>query len=264
MLLLPQKQSRAVSMKLRNASRVFQGLISDLKTVHNRFRKDQNGVAAVEFALIMPFLMILYFGAMETSRFVAVDRKMSRTSSAIADLFTQYVDFGSEEDVYNLMSMSQQIMAPYNFVPCIVLTTFEVTRKSSAPADSIDPDDMEVTVYDSIGNTDGGFNGGGRLAPEADACPPTSADFASQSRTPDTKLSEDVVPDVLRLNGAFFTMAEVSYRYRPLIGFLTEETGSNYLFRVDSTARPVLTDRIFLKPRRAEVICIASRGDKCS
>ncbi len=54
-----------------------------------RFRKDQRGVAALEIAFIMPFLLFLYFGLVDLTAMISLNRKVTYAASAVADLVTQ-------------------------------------------------------------------------------------------------------------------------------------------------------------------------------
>ena len=55
----------------------------------SRFWSDRRGIAAVEFALIMPILLIMYFLTMEASQAIETSKKVSRIGSMVADLVTQ-------------------------------------------------------------------------------------------------------------------------------------------------------------------------------
>ncbi|MEM9277143.1 MAG: TadE/TadG family type IV pilus assembly protein [Pseudomonadota bacterium] len=79
----------------------------------NTFRHDKKGVAAVEFALIVPILLLLFIGTLEISLAVAVDRKVSRISSSVADLITQSENF-NEAGLDQLMDIANRIMHPYD------------------------------------------------------------------------------------------------------------------------------------------------------
>lgn len=79
-----------------------------------RFRKDNEGVAALEFAIIAPILVLLFLGTIEISLAVAVDRKVSRVSSAVADLITQQPDEFDTDTLDSIFEISSQIMYPYD------------------------------------------------------------------------------------------------------------------------------------------------------
>jgi Flp pilus assembly protein TadG len=57
-----------------------------------RFRRDDRAIAAVEFALIFPFLLALYFGSMEASALFAADRRVNTISATMGDLVAQWDD----------------------------------------------------------------------------------------------------------------------------------------------------------------------------
>lgn len=51
-----------------------------------RFRSDRRGVAALEFALILPVLVSAYFGTVELTRIIDTSRKLSHFARTMADL----------------------------------------------------------------------------------------------------------------------------------------------------------------------------------
>jgi len=79
---------------------------------NNRFAGDVKGVAAIEFAFIAPVLILLFIGTLEVSYAVAVDRKISRVSSSVADLVTQ-TDTHSKSTLNPIMNIADRIIYPY-------------------------------------------------------------------------------------------------------------------------------------------------------
>ena len=57
----------------------------------HRFRQAEAGVAAVEFALILPIMFLLYIGVVETTQYVAADRKAAIFARTLSDLTAQPV-----------------------------------------------------------------------------------------------------------------------------------------------------------------------------
>jgi Flp pilus assembly pilin Flp len=51
-----------------------------------RFLRDQVGVAAVEFGLAIPILMIIFMGCFEAGRYLLLHQKLDRASTSVADL----------------------------------------------------------------------------------------------------------------------------------------------------------------------------------
>ena len=80
--------------------------------VFRRFRQDKRGVSAVEFALLLPIMLTLYFGTVEVSQMVSVKRKLSHATSALGDLVTQYAKLDGTE-MSNILDASSAIMVPF-------------------------------------------------------------------------------------------------------------------------------------------------------
>ena len=76
-------------------------------------RRSDRGVAAVEFALVLPVMLVILFGGYEYSRMLAVMRKVTITSRALADLTTHYSSVTGAQ-MTTVMNASAQIFAPYS------------------------------------------------------------------------------------------------------------------------------------------------------
>jgi Flp pilus assembly protein TadG len=93
----------------------------------SRFWSDRRGIAAVEFALIMPILLIMYFVTMEASQAIETSKKVSRIGSMVADLVTQQTSV-VKADVINIMKIGTVTLQPYNrSTPTITITAIQVT-----------------------------------------------------------------------------------------------------------------------------------------
>ena len=97
-----------------------------------RLRREESGVSAVEFALIAPVLVMFYFGCVEISTMLIVDRKVTNVASSVADLVTRQPTIDGTE-MTNVFNSGIITMAPHDFVPTrirvssIVLDTDGVT-----------------------------------------------------------------------------------------------------------------------------------------
>jgi Flp pilus assembly protein TadG len=78
-----------------------------------RLCRDQDGVSAVEFAMLLPLMLTLYLGAVEISQAVGVDRKVTLTSSTVANLASQSSSLASS-DMHNILNASSSVIAPYD------------------------------------------------------------------------------------------------------------------------------------------------------
>lgn len=76
-----------------------------------RFNSDSKGIAAVEFALTAPLMIVLLFGVSELSDYVTAQRKVSAAAHTAADLIAQETDLTSAE-LSELFHASRLVMDP--------------------------------------------------------------------------------------------------------------------------------------------------------
>jgi Flp pilus assembly protein TadG len=77
---------------------------------------DVRGVAAVEFALILPILLLLYFGVVELTQGVMAQQRSSHTASTVGDLVAQSSTITAAE-VGDIFTVGDTIMYPYPTTP---------------------------------------------------------------------------------------------------------------------------------------------------
>ena len=73
---------------------------------HNRFfLRDRSGVAAVEFALVAPVLLIVLLGVIEVTRAVSIDRRFGQVTAMVADLIAreERVDAATVQGIYGIV-----------------------------------------------------------------------------------------------------------------------------------------------------------------
>jgi Flp pilus assembly protein TadG len=74
-------------------------------------RTDSRGVAAIEMAFIMPFLLFLYFGLIDLTALISLNRKVTYTASVVADLVTQNdttVTSATIDDYFNAAELAMK------------------------------------------------------------------------------------------------------------------------------------------------------------
>ena len=59
-----------------------------LRSALDMFR-DRSGIAATEFAVIVPLMLVMFFGVVEFSSALAVDRKVTLVARTLSDLRSQ-------------------------------------------------------------------------------------------------------------------------------------------------------------------------------
>ena len=119
-----------------------------------RFGRNEAGIAAVEFALIAPILLLLYLGATDLTQALAIDRKLGTFASTVSDLVAQEETLNSAK-IAGLSDAGLAIMRPF----------------------SADDTDLRLTVFDLSGT-----------APEV-TCDWATPDAPSAGELPDEMLA---------------------------------------------------------------------------
>jgi Flp pilus assembly protein TadG len=153
--------------------------------------RDCSGIAATEFAIIVPLMLVLFFGVVEFSTAVAVDRKVTIAARTVADLVSQnttvttaqvtgYLGFGT-------LVMSQYAQAPYS----------ATTLHSTVSELFVDPNTHTAKVQWSNGYA---VRATGQVV---------------------------TIPTALRVDGTYLIYSEVSYLYTPTVGYVMGSGGVN-------------------------------------
>jgi Flp pilus assembly protein TadG len=99
-----------------------------------RFRRETAGAAAVEFAILIPVLLCIYFGSMEIMQAIDTNRKMSRASAQIADLVSQSVNI-KKADIDAIMQIGAAALRPYDrSEPDIRITAVKMSNAATPTA----------------------------------------------------------------------------------------------------------------------------------
>ena len=80
-----------------------------------RFGRDRRGVAAVEFALVLPVMLTFYFGVAEVANALMVNRKVTALNRTLADLTAQAGSI-TDSDMNSIFDAAQTVMMPYTEV----------------------------------------------------------------------------------------------------------------------------------------------------
>jgi Flp pilus assembly protein TadG len=81
------------------------------RSTFKSFRKADGGVAAVEFALIFPIMMGVYFGLMDMTGLISFNRKVTAVASATADLVGQNRNTILKTDLNDYFKVGKMIMS---------------------------------------------------------------------------------------------------------------------------------------------------------
>jgi Flp pilus assembly protein TadG len=147
-----------------------------------RLRHADSGLSAIEFALIMPVMLITFFGIAEIANYILAARKVANVASSAADLITQDTVI-TDDEMDDVMGALDVVLRPFDPSEATI-------RITSVVADG----DGETTVAWSDARNTGAYTEGSPIT-----------------------VPEDIVPD-----GQGIIMTEVSFTYTTLFGmFLT-------------------------------------------
>lgn len=84
------------------------------KKKHNGLLDDERGIAMVEFALALPFLLLLFMGGFEVNRYILLHQKVEKTAYTVADVVTQSTSV-TQSQLNQIFTAAEEIMQPYAF-----------------------------------------------------------------------------------------------------------------------------------------------------
>ncbi|WP_338695428.1 MULTISPECIES: TadE/TadG family type IV pilus assembly protein [unclassified Bradyrhizobium] len=186
---------------------------------------DRRGLAAVEFAFIVPLMLVMFFGTVEFSSGVAVDRKVTLMARAASDLTSQATAV-VDTDLQNFFSAAVGIMTPYDPSPTkITLSEIYVDNSNIARIQ---------------------WSKAGTIASGA-----TQATVTASARSQGDVVTS-LVPASLLIAGTYLIFSEVSYKYVPTIGYVMAKSGIN------------LSDVAYTRPRQSLCVNYSSTSATAS
>lgn len=183
-----------------------------------RFCSERRGVAAIEFAFIVPVLLVMYFVTMEASQAIETSKKVSRIGSMVADLITQQQTIVAA-DIDAIMKIGTSTLQPYNrSTPTIIVTAIQMTDEASPTA----------TVVWSRKVVNGTY----------------SADAKKDDPT--------TVPTTLRIRNTFLIRVESQLGYKPIVTWSADS--EQRLGLTSAFDKITMGETYYLRPRRSTTI----------
>lgn len=116
------------------------------------FRADGSGAAVVEFAMLLPLLLLLYVGSVEVSELIVADRRINTISGTVGDLVARSDGVITEAQLTEYTQAAEPIIQPFpetslmQVVTCVFIdadgnTSVEWSRgfNDGTPYDDGDP-----------------------------------------------------------------------------------------------------------------------------
>ena len=115
-----------------------------------RFARNRKGVAAVEFAAILPAMLSLYVGGAELGDGFTVQFKAALVARTVTDLASQYVRINNS-DMSTILNASSQVMSPYSATN-MTMTLSEITTNANGQGTVTWSDSLHGTAR-TVGST---------------------------------------------------------------------------------------------------------------
>jgi Flp pilus assembly protein TadG len=78
-----------------------------------RFVADRRGTSAIEFAVLLPLMLVMYFGSIQITDAISADRQVTLVASTVAELTSQCTSVSSS-DISNILGASTAVFAPFS------------------------------------------------------------------------------------------------------------------------------------------------------
>jgi Flp pilus assembly protein TadG len=177
---------------------LFSSLCSRARNSAVDLVQDCRGLAATESALIVPVMLVLFFGTVEFSSGIAVDRKVSQMARTLSDLTSRSNGNVQDTDLKNIVATGALILTPYSVTP-VKATISEIFVDSNKIAK------IQWSKAATVAMVGG--------APQAT--------FQTSVHNPKDTVSPP--PDLLVPN-TWLIWGEVDYSYTPAVGYVLKNS----------------------------------------
>lgn len=86
------------------------------RSIWRRFAKSTRGIAAVEFAMVLPVLTLMFLAAFDGGRAIAVYMKVRTASYTLAAITNQYASI-NDAAMTGIFTATSDVLAPYPTAP---------------------------------------------------------------------------------------------------------------------------------------------------
>lgn len=108
-------------------------LISKLTDAARKLARNTRGVAAVEAAILLPVMLMVYLGTNEIAMAVATYRKVDLAANTVSNLVAQYTTISASSEMPDILDASTQVMYPNPAASVkVVVSLITVNAKGTA------------------------------------------------------------------------------------------------------------------------------------
>ncbi len=177
-------------------------------TLLSRFRQEEDGVAAIEFAFIAPLLVVFLLGTTTATQSLWAHGKVSQTGSVIGDLISQETEI-DDDSFEALMNAAPVLMEPFPIGDLKVVVT-------AAIACHDDPTNTEGSIPEmyvvwSRGWSDGGLAEGDAEPGDSLVDAPTNLSIEDSDYILKTVVTYTYEPTITQEAGHEIDMEEIAY-----------------------------------------------------
>jgi len=174
-------------------------IAAHLRATLSGFAVHATATAAVEFAMVLPVMLIVYLGSVAVGGAVTADRKLSNLSLTLANLTARATAALQDSDLNGIFNASAAILLPYDSTQAGMVVS-SIVFDTPVPAGSRTPN--AYVVWSTASGTG------------ATALTPSCL----------TNLSSTLVPNNIRTPGGSVILAQAVFPYRPVVGYVISGT----------------------------------------
>jgi Flp pilus assembly protein TadG len=164
-----------------------------------RFVHSTHGVAAVEFAVVLPVLALIFLASFDGGRAIAIYMKV-RAATYTVDAVTNQYQIIHDTDMQTILGATAKVLAPYSSTPvAVTVTQIAIDAKGNATVSWSDT--QNGTAY-AVG-------------------------------------SKITVPTSLAIPNSYLIFGEVSYTYTPMFGYFGSGSAIRFSDNLYATPRSV-------------------------
>lgn len=113
--------------------RALSGFLTTLRAQLARFSRDTRGISAVEFAIILPFMAMLYLGGTAITQAIIVKRKVVLVTHTVGDLVARDNSITNAE-VTAIFDAAKAVFAPYTWSSLLKIKVSSVKINAAGTA----------------------------------------------------------------------------------------------------------------------------------